>query len=55
MNWIHDQLYLPAQGATEAEILLNQKQLASQYKVKLNLGLTYSFGSIYNNVINTRF
>ena len=55
MNWVHDQLYLPAEGATEAEILLNQKQLASQYEIKMNLGFTYSFGSIYNNVINTRF
>lgn len=55
MNWIHDQLYLPAEGATEEEILLNQKQLASQYEIKLNLGLTYSFGAIYNNIINTRF
>ena len=55
MNWIHDQIYLPAEGATEAEILLDQKQLASQYEVKFNIGISYSFGSIYNNIINTRF
>lgn len=55
INILHDQIYLPAEGATKEEILLNQKQLASQYEVNLNLGFSYSFGSIYNNIVNTRF
>lgn len=55
VNLLHDQIYLPANGTTEEEILLNQKQLASQYEVYFDLGFSYTFGSIYNNIINTRF
>lgn len=52
---INDQLSLPAEGATEEEILLNQKELASQYDIRVWWGINYTFGSIYNNVVNTRF
>ena len=52
---INDQLSLPAEGATEEEILLNQKELASQYNIRVWWGINYTFGSIYNNVVNTRF
>jgi len=52
---IHDQLALSKGGATEEEILLRQKQIASQYDYSLKLGFSYTFGSIYNNVVNPRF
>lgn len=52
---IHDQLSLPKGGASEQEILTQQKQLASQYSYSTSIGLTYTFGSIYNNVVNPRF
>lgn len=52
---IHDQLSLPREGATEEEILLHQRQLATQYDYFLELGLRYTFGSIYSNVVNPRF
>jgi hypothetical protein len=52
---IHDQLSLPREGATEEEILLHQRQLATQYDVFLEIGLRYTFGSIYSNVVNPRF
>ncbi|MHB9027616.1 MAG: hypothetical protein ACYC9O_02485 [Candidatus Latescibacterota bacterium] len=52
---IHDQLSLPREGATEEEILLHQRQLATQYDVFLQAGLRYTFGSIYSNVVNPRF
>ncbi len=54
-NLIHDQIYLPLKNASEEEILLNQIKLASQYEFSINFGVSYSFGSIYNNIINTRF
>ncbi len=52
---IHDQLSLTKGGATEEEILLRQKQIATQYDYSLKIGFSYTFGSIYNNVVNPRF
>ncbi|MBN2357795.1 DUF481 domain-containing protein [candidate division KSB1 bacterium] len=52
---VHDQLYLPKGDATLEEILLRQKKLATTYDVSLMVGLRYSFGSIYNNIVNRRF
>jgi hypothetical protein len=52
---VHDQLSLSAEGATEEEIYLNQKELASQFEARVWWGISYTFGSIYNNVVNTRF
>ena len=52
---VHDQLYLPAAGATQQEILVRQRQLATQYTYFVSYGITYTFGSIFNNVVNPRF
>lgn len=51
---IHDQLSLPRANATEEEILLNKRQLATQYDFFISVGLRYTFGSIYSNVVNPR-
>ena len=50
-----DQIYLPRGEATTEEILVQQRQLATGYRYFLNFGISYSFGSIYNNVVNPRF
>jgi hypothetical protein len=52
---IHDQLSLVKAGATPEEILLQRKELATQYRYFTFFGLSYTFGSIYNNVVNPRF
>lgn len=52
---IHDQLGLPKGGATDEQILTKQKELATQYTYYTNFGFSYTFGSIYNNVVNPRF
>lgn len=52
---IHDQLSLPLRDATEEEVLLRIRQLGSNFQVRFNFGVTYSFGSLFNNVINPRF
>jgi enamine deaminase RidA (YjgF/YER057c/UK114 family) len=46
---------LPKGELTEAEILLQLKQQRSAYFVQGGISLTYTFGSIYNNVVNPRF
>ena len=52
---VRDQLALPAGGATPEEILVRQRQLATNYSYFMFVGLSYTFGSIYNNVVNPRF
>jgi hypothetical protein len=52
---IRDQISLPRRGATPEEVLLSLRQLQSGYEVGFRVGLTYSFGSLFNNVVNPRF
>ncbi len=51
---IRDQIFLAAQGQTPEQILTQQRALASNYRVFVFTGLSYSFGSIYNSVVNPR-
>lgn len=55
LELIHDQLNLPKADATLEELLLRRRQLATSYELSGSLGFRYRFGSIYNNVVNTRF
>ena len=52
---IHDQLSLPKMGASYEDTLLMRKQLATSYEYFFYIGLSYTFGSIYSNVVNPRF
>ncbi|OFY68484.1 MAG: hypothetical protein A2V64_00215 [Bacteroidetes bacterium RBG_13_43_22] len=52
---IHDQLSLVKGGATAEEVLLRRKELETQFNYFTMFGFTYTFGSIYNNVVNPRF
>ncbi len=52
---INDQLSLVKGEASEAEILLQLQELQTSYNLEGGLGLTYTFGSIYNNIVNPRF
>ncbi|MDA3821265.1 MAG: hypothetical protein PF450_01445 [Bacteroidales bacterium] len=51
---IHDQLYLPAGEITLEELLLRQRQLESAYEISAEFGISFTFGSIYNNIVNQR-
>jgi hypothetical protein len=52
---IHDQLSLIKGSATLEEVLLRRRQLETGYQYFVMFGLSYSFGSIYTNVVNPRF
>lgn len=54
-SMIHDQLYLSKEGATLEEILLRRKALETKYNYYISFGLSYTFGSVYSNVVNPRF
>ena len=51
---INDQISLPRGEASVEDILLGQSQLATNFEADLSFGLKYTFGSLYNNVVNTR-
>jgi hypothetical protein len=50
-----DQIYLPKGTASTEDILLRQRQLFTGYQYFFNFGINYSFGSIFNNIVNPRF
>lgn len=55
LSYVRDQLFLPAGDADPEEVLLNLRQLETNYEYNVSLGLSYTFGSIFNTVINPRF
>jgi hypothetical protein len=52
---INDQLSLVKGEASEADILLRLQELQTSYNIRGEVGVTYTFGSIYNNIVNPRF
>jgi hypothetical protein len=52
---IRDQISLPRQGATPEEILLQLRQLQTNYSYSVGMGFSYSFGSVFTSIVNPRF
>jgi len=53
--YINDQLSIRKGDLSEADILLRLKEQATTYSLAGGVGISYTFGSIYNNVVNPRF
>ncbi len=52
---VRGQIQLPAEGLTGEEILTQQRELATDYRYSIFVGLSYRFGSIFSSVVNPRF
>ena len=52
---VRDQLSLPRRDASPEEVLLRLRELQSDYELSFDIGIRYSFGSIFNNIVNPRF
>jgi hypothetical protein len=52
---VKDQIYLANRGLTPEEELLRLRTAGTDYTYRGSVGISYQFGSIYNNVVNTRF
>ncbi len=52
---IRNQIGLRRRNLTDEEILTARRQLATTSYYRLNFGFTFDFGSVFNNVVNTRF
>jgi hypothetical protein len=51
---IKDQIYLSREDLTDEEILLELRELGTDFEYELEVGFSYSFGSRFNNVVNPR-
>jgi hypothetical protein len=52
---IRDQLSLPRRDATPEEVLLRLRQLSSGFETRIDVGVTYQFGSRFAPIVNPRF
>ena len=52
---IYNQISIERAGASEEDVLLNRRQLVTPYRISGNISLSYTFGSIFNNIVNPRF
>jgi len=52
---IRNQLNLPKAEASLEEVLLRQRELARNFSYFADFGVSYTFGSFYNNIVNPRF
>jgi len=59
-NWrssiarIRDQIYLSGEGIPQDEILLERRARGTDFEIGVDFGFSYTFGSIFNNVVNPR-
>lgn len=51
---VRNQLNIPKRGASDEEVLLRRRQLETSYSYFTSFGITYSFGSIFSEVVNPR-
>jgi hypothetical protein len=52
---VRDQLALAKGSASLEEVLLRRRELATNYSLHFEVSLSYTFGSIFSNVVNPRF
>ena len=51
---IKNQIYVPREDIPDEEILLRRRELGTDFEYELELGLSFTFGSVFNNVVNPR-
>ncbi len=52
---VRDQIYIARSGQTERDILTQRQQLQTNFRYNIFAGVGYTFGSIYNTIVNQRF
>jgi len=52
---MHDQIYLSKGTLKREQVLLRRCRVASPYTAFVFTRLTYTFGSVLNNIVNPRF
>jgi hypothetical protein len=52
---VRDQVFLPRRNASDEEVLLRQRDLQTSFDYRVNMNIRFTFGSIFNNIVNPRF
>lgn len=55
ISFIHNQISLSKGEVSLENVLIRTQQLPTTFSYYCSLGVSYTFGSIYNNVVNPRF
>lgn len=55
VSWVRDQIDLRRRAVTDVELVLGSTQLPSSFNTELELGFSYTFGSVHNTIVNPRF
>ena len=51
---VKDQIYEPLEDIPLEDILLRRRELGTDYQYSIEIGFNFTFGSVYNNVVNPR-
>lgn len=51
---VKDQIYVAREDATDEEVFLRRRQLGTDFEYSVELGLSFTFGSVFNNIVNPR-
>jgi hypothetical protein len=52
---VRDRVFLARRGATDDEVLLRRRALETNFDYSMNISIRFTFGSIFNNIVNPRF
>ncbi len=55
LGLVHNQVALPKGDVSKEKLLLKQSAQETNYTYFFSVGFSYTFGSIYNNIVNPRF
>ncbi len=51
---VKDQIYEPKENIPDEDVLLRRRELGTDYEFSVFVGFRYTFGSVFNNVVNPR-
>ena len=51
---VKNQIYVPREDIPDEDILLERRQLGTDFEYSFDIGFSYTFGSVFNNVVNPR-
>jgi hypothetical protein len=54
-SYVHDQLSLRQRPLSDTELILGTAMAKTRFIVQLELGISYTFGSVHNTIVNPRF
>jgi hypothetical protein len=51
---VKDQIYVPREDIPAEEVFLRRRELGTEFEYSVEVGLSFTFGSVFNNVVNPR-